>query len=627
MGRKSKVQAGPGQVLIKQRTQAQMKERLSKATAKHNKPLESQIDVRDLDDVMEQAELAGKVFSADNPLAELLIAPETDVDALEATKEERRAEEALHASSLTIPRRPKWTASMTPQQLDLNERQSFLTWRRGLAELEDNEKLVLTPFEKNLDIWRQLWRVLERCDLVVMVVDARNPLFYRCPDLEAYVKELDPNRKTMLLLNKSDLLTRDARHKWATYLKEQGIPYMFWSAKVATAILEGKEEVASIVDEEEADDEDAVVLERDELLGRVQKMAEDIAETRRIASQASLSKHLETHGSTLAKGKSETDPGVGSSSASGRVMVGFVGYPNVGKSSTINALVGEKKTGVTSTPGKTKHFQTLIISDKLMLCDCPGLVFPSFTTSRSEMVAAGVLPVDRMTDHRGPIQVVANKVPRAVLESTYGFTLPAPKPYENPNRPPTAAELLRAYAMSRGQVASSGLPDETRASRTILKDYLSGKLLFCYAPPNEEQAGFSQRIGTSSEVGDEDDDEDEDEFDPEEGSDDEDGESGSEGEDGEPSGSGSMGGKLLGVGDSNMADVFGDLDTLTIGADLRAPKTKNQKEKAPHKVHRKTARKKDRSWRVTNDGSDGMPSSGVVQKAVSHGAAKVRLSV
>jgi large subunit GTPase 1 len=50
--------------------------------------------------------------------------------------------------------------------------------------LEENEKLVLTPFEKNLDIWRQLWRVLERSDLIVMVVDARDPLFYRCPDLE-----------------------------------------------------------------------------------------------------------------------------------------------------------------------------------------------------------------------------------------------------------------------------------------------------------------------------------------------------------------------------------------------------------------------------------------------------------
>lgn len=34
-----------------------------------------------------------------------------------------------------------------------------------------------------------------------------------------------------------------------------------------------------------------------------------------------------------------------------------VGYPNVGKSSTINALMQEKKTSVSATPGKTKHFQ------------------------------------------------------------------------------------------------------------------------------------------------------------------------------------------------------------------------------------------------------------------------------
>lgn len=38
-------------------------------------------------------------------------------------------------------------------------------------------------------------------------------------------------------------------------------------------------------------------------------------------------------------------------------MVGLTGYPNVGKSSTINALFGSKKTAVAPTPGKTKHFQ------------------------------------------------------------------------------------------------------------------------------------------------------------------------------------------------------------------------------------------------------------------------------
>jgi ribosome biogenesis GTPase A len=53
-------------------------------------------------------------------------------------------------------------------------------------------------------------------------------------------------------------------------------------------------------------------------------------------------------------------------------MVGLVGYPNVGKSSTINAIFGAKKTAVAPTPGKTKHFQTLNVSPTVCLCDCPG---------------------------------------------------------------------------------------------------------------------------------------------------------------------------------------------------------------------------------------------------------------
>lgn len=40
------------------------------------------------------------------------------------------------------------------------------SWQCIFFRLEENEKLVLTPFEKNLDIWRQLWRVVERTDLV-----------------------------------------------------------------------------------------------------------------------------------------------------------------------------------------------------------------------------------------------------------------------------------------------------------------------------------------------------------------------------------------------------------------------------------------------------------------------------
>jgi hypothetical protein len=44
---------------------------------------------------------------------------------------------------------------------------------------------------------------------------------------------------------------------------------------------------------------------------------------------------------------------------------------------------------VAATPGKTKHFQTLIVSEALLLCDCPGLVLPRYAQSKAEMVAAG----------------------------------------------------------------------------------------------------------------------------------------------------------------------------------------------------------------------------------------------
>jgi large subunit GTPase 1 len=58
---------------------------------------------------------------------------------------------------------------MTKEELDQKEREAFLEWRTSILELEKNEHLLLTPFERNLEMWRQLWRVVERSDLVVTV--------------------------------------------------------------------------------------------------------------------------------------------------------------------------------------------------------------------------------------------------------------------------------------------------------------------------------------------------------------------------------------------------------------------------------------------------------------------------
>ncbi|KAL2540974.1 GTPase LSG1-2 [Abeliophyllum distichum] len=492
----------------------------------------------------------------------------------EERREQQKKEEALHASSLRVPRRPPWNSKMSVEELDANERQAFLSWRRSLARLEENEKLVLTPFEKNLDIWRQLWRVVERSDLLVKVVDARNPLFYRCPDLEVYAKEIDEHRRTLLLVNKADLLPFSIRDKWANYFRKHGVLFLFWSAKAASAALEGKKLSFSDATQsnlQESADADTKIYGRDELLARLQSEAEEIV---------------------LMRNGSRSDIG-----ASNSVVVGFVGYPNVGKSSTINALVGEKRTGVTSTPGKTKHFQTLIISDKLTLCDCPGLVFPSFTSSRYEMIASGVLPIDRMTEHREAVQVVANRVPRSVIEDVYKISLPKPKPYEPQSRPPWAAEVLRAYCASRGYVAASGLPDETRAARQILKDYIDGKLPHFEMPPdvsNDEHRVEDAAGPSSSEVLDSD--SSDVEVLP------------NDGHDGAPS----------------LEHVLDDLNSFDMDNGIASRKALVQKKSsvAPHKQHKKPQRKKDRSWRVRDGEADGMPVVEVFQKPVNTGPLK-----
>ena len=138
-----------------------------------------------------------------------------------------------------------------------------------------------------------------------------------------------------------------------------------------------------------------------------------------------------------------------------RLVVGLVGYPNVGKSSTINSLLGEKKVSVSSTPGKTKHFQTIHLSEHIVLCDCPGLVFPQFATTRADLVCDGVLPIDQLREHTGPTALVVKRVPQDVLELTYGLAIRAKGVEEGGDGRITAEDLLVAYAGTLCQVVDS----------------------------------------------------------------------------------------------------------------------------------------------------------------------------
>lgn len=90
-------------------------------------------------------------------------------------------------------------------------------------------------------------------------------------------------------------------------------------------------------------------------------------------------------------------------------------------------------------------FQTLYVEPGLCLCDCPGLVMPSFVSTKAEMICNGILPIDQMRDHVPPVSLVCQNIPRRVLEVTYGINIIKPREDEDPYRPPTSEELLTAY--------------------------------------------------------------------------------------------------------------------------------------------------------------------------------------
>ncbi|KAI8645393.1 hypothetical protein BD408DRAFT_361569 [Parasitella parasitica] len=482
----------------------------------------------DLDAFLSTAELAGTDFTAER-LNIKVIQNDYQNPFLISEQEEiaRIKKQEASVDKLSVPRRPHWEKSMTAEQVQRNERESFLNWRRDMATLEDEEGLLLTPFEKNLEVWRQLWRVIERSQLVVQIVDARNPMLFRSADLEKYVKEVDENKANLLLINKADFLTPKQRKAWADYFDSQGIQYTFFSAAIAAKTLQEEQEEqqrqeleASLnaqqakndddedtdEDENEDDEQEADIVEE---AVETEEKKEEVENITHFLSKASLGVESNEMDDERTRVRTTSDlldllieqtPVVKNENGElEKMTIGLVGYPNVGKSSTINAIIGEKRVSVSSTPGKTKHFQTIHLNDSLVLCDCPGLVFPTFSTTKADQVCNGVLPIDQLREHTGPCTLVAKRIPKAVLESTYGLRIRTVPIEDGGTGIPTSAEFCSTYAIARGYVRSSqGNPDEARAARYILKDYVNGKLLFCHPPPAIDAQEFNRETNEAA---------------------------------------------------------------------------------------------------------------------------------
>lgn len=577
---------------------------LNPATGGHG--LKSVTHQGDLEEFLSTAQLADADFTAERRNVTVVQTPGTGAGSgsargknpfLLSNQEEKEilSKHDKNRKRLRVPRRPIWNSKTTPDQLRKAESESFLEWRRNLAQLTEANNFVMTPFERNLEVWRQLWRVVERSHLVIQIVDARNPLRFRCEDLERYVEEIEVRlggqeeeeerqqqqldkgdeeegapkkgkRRNLLLINKADLLDDGQRQEWAKYFEAQGIEYAFFSAANAAALQAARAEAEAAsssapyysdgddsgeeenkVESVESGSEDEEVREARQRASAVQigtqtakilvgqEAASHVLEANQKQVQEALRKErsqgqddgvegalsttagqgaihkndgidpqIEAKDSTrvlnvleleelfMAKAPSLEEFATEEYGVPSKLVVGLVGYPNVGKSSTINALLGEKKVSVSSTPGKTKHFQTIALSHNVTLCDCPGLVFPQFATTSAELVLDGVLPIDQMREYTAPGELIARRIPKDILEGTYGFRIAIEDREEGGSGQATGLEVLTAYAIARGYARQGqGNPDESRAARYVFKDYVNARLLYAHPPPSIDGDSFN----------------------------------------------------------------------------------------------------------------------------------------
>ena len=126
---------------------AEMEENVKLATQ-----LRSITENNDLDELITMAEMRDEDFKAEKEYKIVISSESFQVS--DKLSEEQINARLKNYKFMKIPRRPHWTREMQAEELHRKERESFSEWRKSLAEIEMNEHFLLTPFEKNIQVWR-----------------------------------------------------------------------------------------------------------------------------------------------------------------------------------------------------------------------------------------------------------------------------------------------------------------------------------------------------------------------------------------------------------------------------------------------------------------------------------------
>ncbi|KAI8062077.1 P-loop containing nucleoside triphosphate hydrolase protein [Gongronella butleri] len=300
--------------------------------------------------------------------------------------------------------------------------------------------------------FREFRKVLENADVILEILDARDPIGTRTKHVERMIMDSGVNKKIILVLNKIDLVPRDNVEAWLKYLRNE---YPAIAFKASTQSQRHNLSQSHV----------STQMASENLLGSAECLgAESLI---RLLKNYSRSSNMKT-----------------------ALTVGIIGYPNVGKSSVINSLKRSKVCGIGSTPGFTKVAQQVTLDKHIKLLDCPGIVFAQQGQdgqSDAEIALRNCIKVELLADPVAPVEVIVARCPPARLMGLYNIG------YFN-----NAHEFLVLLARERGKLMKGGIADIQQAAKQVLNDWNNGRIRFYTIPPSSKQShlGGAQLINT-----------------------------------------------------------------------------------------------------------------------------------
>jgi len=268
-------------------------------------------------------------------------------------------------------------------------------------------------------IWNEVYKVIDSSDVVIQVLDARDPMGTRSKHIEKYMKKEKAHKHLILVLNKVDLIPTWVTQKWVAVLSAE-YPTVAFHASLRHPF--GKGAVISLLRQ----------------FGKLHKESKQIS-------------------------------------------VGLIGYPNVGKSSVINALRSKKVCNVAPLAGETKVWQYITLFRKIYLIDCPGVVHGSGNETDEEKVLKGVVRVEMVEQPSDYVPAVMKRVKKDYMARTYRLS----KPWDWT----TTSDFLERVARQSGKLLKGGEPDLNTVGKMILNDWQRGKIPYfslptgCELPP------------------------------------------------------------------------------------------------------------------------------------------------